>query len=150
MVEEEDEAAARREHARDLGNRRFVVGDVFEHQARDRGVETRGGEGQVLGEGSHIARATTAFGRDLELGAGRVDTRDVGAESRREAGDLSLTGPDVDDTLRAVEAFGREGQDLLFVLRVDTVGEAVLPPARVLLPEFRRRGFGPVIGHGSG
>ena len=52
--------------------------------------------------------------------------------------------------LRAVEALSRERQDLLFVLRVDAVGEAVLPPARVSLPEIRRRGFGPVIGHGAG
>ena len=49
VVEEEHEAAAGREHAADLRDRRAVVGQVLEHEARDRGVERRVGERQLLG-----------------------------------------------------------------------------------------------------
>ena len=140
MVEEEHEPAARREHAGDLGDRRFVVGDVLEHQARDRGVEARVGERQALGGGAHVTRTAAALGRDAAAARASDRRRRPSAPSfDREPGDLALTGADVDHALRAGEALGREREDLLLVLGVDAVGEAVLPPAGVLLPEVRRR-----------
>ena len=65
VVEEEQEPAAGREHAGDLRDRRGVIGQVLEHQARDRGVERRVGERQMLGAGPQVARTAGSLrGRD--------------------------------------------------------------------------------------
>ena len=74
MVEQEHEPSARREHTRDLGDRRFVIRQVLEHQARDRGVEAGVGEWQVLGRGAHVARTATAL-RPLPRSCARSDRR---------------------------------------------------------------------------
>ena len=74
VVEQEHEPAARREHARDLRDRRPVIGQVLEHEARDRGVERRVGERQLLGgrrAGSADRRARSARDRELRARSGR-------------------------------------------------------------------------------
>ena len=58
---------------------------------------------------------------------------------------MTLTGPDVEHAPGAGEALGREREDLLLVLRVRAVGEAVLPPLRVLFPQVIGS-----VGHRSG
>ena len=52
-----------------------------------------------------------------------------------EPGDLALAGAHVEDAVVAGQQVGGDGQDLLLVLRVGAVGEAVLPPAGVRFPE---------------
>jgi hypothetical protein len=135
VIEEEREAAAGREHTSDLGNRRTVIGQVFEHQARDRGVEGRIGERKLLRARPQIVRPARALRGDLDLRARRVDAHhELRTELRREARDLAFAGTDIDDPRRTFETLGRERKDLLLVLRIRAVGEAVLPPLRVALP----------------
>ena len=52
-----------------------------------------------------------------------------------DAGYLPLTGADIEDAVGAPQPLRGQREDLLLVLRVGAVGEAVLPPVGVLFPE---------------
>ncbi len=127
-----------------------MIGNVLEDEARDRGIEAGIRERERLRGGAHVPRPATTLGRDPKLRARRIDPGYLGAEPDREPRDLAFAGADVDDARCALQALGREREDLLLILGIDTVGETVLPPARVLLPEIRRRRFRLVFGHAAG
>jgi hypothetical protein len=59
----------------------------------------------------------------------------VAPPPRREPGDLALAGADVEHRCGAGEVRGGQREDLLLVLGVGALGEPVLPPAGVGLPQ---------------
>ena len=114
---------------------------MLEHQARDRGVEARIGERQVLGGGAEVARARRRARAATRSWARVGSTPTTSSAPSRVASRATCPSPVPTSTTRrrAGEALGREREDLLLVLGVGAVGEAVLPPLRVALP---RVGFG--------
>ncbi len=113
-----------------------MIGNVFEHEARDDGVEGPRCERQGFGRPARVGDASGAFLRDPELSPRRIGAdRERRAELHREPRDLPFPGTDVEDALRSCEALRGQRQDLLFVLGVSAVGEAVLPPLGVPFPE---------------
>jgi hypothetical protein len=135
MIQEEQEATAGHEHPSDLGNWRDVIGNVFEHEADDNGVEQRRRERQRVRGRAPVQHATAALGRDDELSPRRINADDQRCPALgRKARDLSLTRADVEHALRAREQRRRERKDLLFVFRIGAVGEPVLPPRRMAFP----------------
>ena len=146
VVQEEHEAPARLEHPRDLGDR--AARD--RRCARTRGTRPRRRSSRRRTAARRprprdVPRATAALGRDGELrrASGRR-RRPVGADrrTRQPARPAPHRYPTSSTRPRAGQALGREREDLLLVLGVGAVGEPVLPPAGVLLPEVGRRGFG--------
>ena len=97
------------------------------------------------GNGSRAASATrvvgtaTALGGDAELVAGRVDPDDVGAASGEHPADLPVSTSHVEDHRRRRQLLVDERQDLFDVLGVGALGEALDPPAGVLLPQLAGR-----------
>ncbi len=110
---------------------------MLEHETGDHRVEARICERQRRRARAPVHRSPAPLGRDDDLGVGRVD-----ADDERRAGtdceprDLALPASDVEHPSRAGEVGRCEREDLLGVLRVGAVGEAVLPPASVDLPEL--------------
>ena len=149
MVQEEAEAAAEFEHTGDFGDCVIDVVDVFEHEARDSGVEGLVGEGQRPGTRTGVARTAGPFGGNTDTVPRRIDphdrdrTVDLGAwQAGREPADLAVTAPDVEHAASARQLGGGHRQDLFLVLGIGAVGESVDPPIGVLLPQLVAR-----VGH---
>ena len=112
------------------------VGDVLEHEADDDRVERAVGERQRIGVAAGVVHRRPRCRATVSCAIVGIDADDERrAVARRPARDLAFTGADVEDARRAREALPRERQDLLLVLGVGAVGEAVLPPAGVAFPE---------------
>lgn len=146
MIEEEREPTAGPNHPCHLGDRVIDIVDVFEHETRHGGVEARIGKRQFGRARSHVRRSPAALARDADLVPGRVDAHNVGARGGEEPTDLSITAADVEYTAEARQLLERHRQNLLDVLRVSALGEAVDPPLGMGFPQIvrhRARGYGP-------
>ncbi len=110
---------------------------MLEHEAHHDRVERAVGKGQRIGVAAGVLHVAPAFVCGRELPDRRVDPDYPGGTvARHQACDLPFAGTDVEHPLRTGEHLPRQRQDLLFVLRVGAVGEALLPPAGVALPEI--------------
>ena len=111
VVEEEHESPARLEHARDLGDRRPVIGDVLEHEAHDRRVERAVGERELIRARADVRRPTCRA-RARRRAARRVGSTPAtsSAPASPRPARAALTGPDVDDAARAREALRASGR----------------------------------------
>jgi len=96
---------------------------------------TAAGNGKRIREPACVHRTAGAFAGHDDLRARRLDA-DHGCCTHRhpEPGELPLAGADVEETCDPGEVLAHERDDLLFVLRVGAVGEAVLPPLGVRVP----------------
>jgi hypothetical protein len=70
-----------------------------------------------------------------DLGLGRIEPNNLGTKTGDSATDLPFTTTHVQDSPRPVQELLDERKDLLLVLGVGPVGESLLPPRRMLLPE---------------
>ena len=111
---------------------------MLEHEARDGSVERRIAQRHGLGAGAHETGAAGPFPCDRDLGRGRIDADDLGAQIGDPPCNLAFTAPDVEHALRARQVLVDEREELLLVLGIDAVGELVLPPSRVSLPGIAR------------
>ncbi len=68
---------------------------------------------------------------------GSTPTTSEAPSRASESSDLSLPGTDVEHPPRTRETLTRQRKDLLLVLRVGAVGEALLPPTRIAFPQAR-------------
>jgi hypothetical protein len=98
---------------------------------------------------SNTRHATTASNEPSANGSASAPALPGG-----EPGDLALAGADVEDAVVPGQQVRRDGQDLLLVLRVRPVGEALLPPAGVRFPQVdvvshRRDGTRPAARAGT-
>ncbi len=108
------------------------------------------GERERVGVGPGVVDRTAPFVRSAQLRGSRVDAHDEpGAVACDQPRDLSLTGAHIEHPLRAGQALAGERQDLLFVLRVGAVGESLLPPTRVALPEIVTHAAAIFVRHGD-
>ncbi len=139
MVEEEAEPATRLDDTCDLGDRRIDGIDVLEHEARHAGIEAGVGEGQLIGGRSQIVRATSPLMGDTDLIPGRVDADHVRPAGRQHPADLPVTAADVEDRAGPGQLGRSQRQDLLLVLGVGAIGEAVDPPPGVVFPQISGR-----------
>ena len=114
---------------------RFKGIDVFEHQARDSCIKARGCGRDRSRVSKYELGATAALGRPRDQLCSGVEA-DYGPDVASDpACDLTLSGPDVEDPIEAVQQLTSEREDLLLILRVDALGEAAVPPIRVRFPQ---------------
>jgi hypothetical protein len=142
VVQEQHEAAAGREHAAGLGDRRLERVEMLEHEARDRGVERRVAQRHRLRACPRVGGTTRALTRGRDLRRGRVDADDLGAQLRDPPCNLTFTAPNVEHAPHTGQVLVDEWEELLLVLGIDAVGELVLPPAGVPLPGIRQTHIG--------
>lgn len=136
VVQKERETTTRSQHACDLGDGRIDRVDVLEHQARHHGIERSVRERQLVRSGLQVARPTAALVCDANLIPGRVDADNSCTSGRHHPRYLAVTATHVENRL-SIRKLGRgEREDLLHVLRVGALGEAVDPPLRVVLPQI--------------
>jgi hypothetical protein len=64
-----------------------------------------------------------------------VESHRLGSKCGNAPGDLPFAAPHVKDPTRPSQKSLNQREDLLFVFGIGTLGEALLPPRRVLLPE---------------
>lgn len=121
---------------------------MLEDQACDDGVKAPACEGQPRGIGPSVVRAPASTVGLGDLSPGWIDSdRDRGADSERESSDLTLAAAHVEDPPATRQVIGGQRKDLLLVLGISPLREAVLPPARVHLP--RVVALGGVILHAA-
>ena len=141
MVEEEGEPPTRPEHPAHLGDGLVDRLYVLEDQAGHHGVKGGVAERKVVGTCTQVGRATST-------GHGREDLRRRGihahdrrrSQAGRQAADLALPGPHVQNSVVTGQQIGGQRKYLLGVLGVGAICEAVLPPSGVFLPRVRVRG----------
>jgi hypothetical protein len=139
VVEHPDESTARREHPKDFIEACLQVADVLEHQARERRIKGRrpGRHGVCLA--GEVLRPAAALSGDSQLRRGRVEPDNCGPARTQLARDLPLSRADIEHMPSVGEQVECQGDDLIAILRVGTVGEAIDPPRGVLLPELLTR-----------
>ena len=136
VVEEEEEDAAGPQDAGDLDDGRVHAADVLEDQAGDDGVEAAVGERQRVGPRLGVGRTAAPLPRHPDLVPRRVDADDhVGTDRPGQPRHLTLAAAHVEHVAGPDQVLGREGQDLLVVLRIGALGEAGDPPVGVGLPQ---------------
>ncbi len=135
------EPAAGPQDAGDLGDGVVDVADVLEHEAGDdvrRSGRRRTRQRRRAGPG--VGRPPAALGATdtwFQVGSTPTTTRRAGTRraagrpARRRSRRRAPAG-------RRPASCGRQREDLLLVLGVGAVGEALVPPAGVLLPEVVR------------
>ena len=149
VVEEEAELPTGSQHPGDLGDRTVDVVDVFEHEAGDHGVERSGGERERGRFRSGVVRSPAAFVSHPDLVPRRIDADHPRAGSSEHPADLPVTAPEVEDPIESCEFGAGERQDLLDVLRIGALGEALDPPVGVYLPQLVIRWFSQPGNHGG-
>ena len=106
--------------------------DVLEDEAGDHCIEGGVGNRQLSGAGPGEDGSPTPLRRDRQLVPRRVEPDDPGGTAGDgQTGHLTLAGPDVEHPVTAGEVLSGHGQDLLAVLGVSALGEALLPPLAV-------------------
>ena len=137
MVEEEEEAAAGLQHPRHLGDGRVDVTDVLEHEACDDGVERAGRRtgGRRAPPGRRRPHRPARVASATWAQVGSMPTA-IAAPPARASRAIWPSPHPTSRTRRApARCVAASGQDLLLVLRVGALGEAVLPPPGVGLPQ---------------
>ena len=121
---------------------------MFEHETRNDCVERLVREGQLRGfrSGEHRSPATLMGHPDLI--PRRIDARHPRSRRSKQPTDLTVAAAEVEHPIEPVEFSGRQRQDLLDVLGVGSLGEAVDPPVGVRLPQLVVPWVG-VAGHGG-
>ena len=110
VVEEKQERPAGLEYPGDLGDRGIDRDDVFEDQARDHGVEGGVAERKSVRRGAQRTAGRRRDRRATRVCAseGSMPTAAVTPALIERAGELALTGPDVEHSTRAPESFGHD------------------------------------------
>jgi hypothetical protein len=110
---------------------------VFEDEAYDDGIERSTGERQGLRARPGIRHSAAASAGLMQLGARRIHSNcEFGSLGHGETRDLTFARPDIEDSSRIRQTLPRQRKDLFLVFGVGPIGEAVLPPAGVPLPQL--------------
>ena len=139
MVQEEQEPSAGRQDSGDLGEGGVDIGDVLEHEAGHGDIDRCRRDRQRGGRALEVGGPTGPIPTDRHLRPRRIDADDPEPGRGRDPGDLSLTRSHVEHRSHRRKVLRDQRDDLFGVLRVDTLGELVLPPLGVGLPGVRHQ-----------
>ena len=135
VVEEEEERPARLQHPAHLVDGPVCVVDVLEDEAGDDRVERLRREREAPATAGRRRAAARADGH-VELGPGESTPTTRSTPGTPAASRATCPSPvPTSSTSTAPRWCGGQRQDLLGVLGVGPVGECVLPPLGVLLPQ---------------
>lgn len=136
MIEHQHETALRLEYPCNLGDHLINVVEMLEDETCQHGVGTAVGEGQLSRMGPDVVDISSPPCRDAQLVPRQVDPRYPHAVFGQSACDLAFATTEVDDMASVCELMTRHRDDLVAVLGIGTVGEAIDPPLRMRLPEI--------------
>ena len=146
MVEEENKTPSRFENPAHFDDRLVHGTDVLKDQTGEHHIERRIVKREQRRFRPGVGRTSAALLGEADLRHGRIDADARGPEPHGDPGQLTVSCTHIEHSPGADEPLGRHRHDLLDVFHIGALGETLLPPGGVDLPElFAFRSHPPIL-----